>query len=106
MKVVILWGGRGSRLGGETEFRPKPMVEVGGRPLLWHIMKLYAHHGLNEFVCCLGYKGASIKRYFLDYRELGSDMTIRLGTGEGDVDRGEGEDWTVTLVDTGGDAMT
>jgi glucose-1-phosphate cytidylyltransferase len=105
-KVVILCGGLGTRMREETEYRPKPMVEVGGRPLLWHIMKLYAHHGLNEFVCCLGYKGATIKRYFLEYRELAADLTVHLGTGEIEVEHREAEDWQVTLVDTGEHSMT
>jgi glucose-1-phosphate cytidylyltransferase len=105
-KVVILCGGLGTRMREETEYRPKPMVEVGGRPLLWHIMKLYAHHGLNEFVCCLGYRGEAIKRYFLDYGALGSDLTVHLGTGEVEFARRETEDWKVTLVDTGEHSMT
>jgi glucose-1-phosphate cytidylyltransferase len=107
MKVVVLCGGLGSRLRGETEFRPKPMVEVGGRPLLWHIMKLYAHHGFHEFVLCLGYKGEHIRQYFLDYEAMTRDVTIRLGreprlTLHGD----DVEPWTVTLADTGASAMT
>ena len=74
--VVILCGGLGTRMREETEFRPKPMVEIGGLPLLWHIMKGYGEHGLNELVCCLGYRGDMIKRWFLDYRAMGSDMTV------------------------------
>ncbi len=90
----------------ETEYRPKPMVEIGGRPLLWHIMKLYAAHGLTEFVCCLGYRGEVVKRYFLDYHALRSDVTVSLADGGVSYDAGEAEDWQVTLVDTGQDAMT
>jgi len=90
----------------ETEYRPKPMVEVGGRPLLWHIMKLYATHGLNEFVCCLGYKGAFVKQYFLDYHALRSDITVDLASGTVDYEGSDVEDWKVTLVDTGADSMT
>ena len=90
----------------ETEYRPKPMVEVGGRPLLWHIMKLYAAHGLTEFVCCLGYRGEVIKRYFLDYHALRSDVTVSLARGAVEYATGEVEDWRVSLVDTGQDSMT
>ena len=79
MKVVILCGGLGTRLREETEFRPKPMVEVGGRPILWHIMKSYAHYGFREFVLCLGYRGNTIKEYFLNYEAMNNDFSIRLG---------------------------
>ena len=82
MKVVILAGGLGTRLTEETETRPKPMVEIGGRPILWHIMKLYAHSGFREFVVALGYKGDMIKRYFLDYAKLQSDFTVNLASGD------------------------
>ena len=78
-KVVILAGGMGTRLAEETEVRPKPMVEIGGRPILWHIMKIYAHYGFNEFVVALGYKGDVIKRYFLDYCALHGELTVDLG---------------------------
>src|SRR4051812_651095 len=105
-KVVLLCGGMGTRMREETEYRPKPMVEVGGRPLLWHIMKNYAAHGLTDFVCCLGYRGAMIKQYFLDYHALRSDLTISLGTGSVEYTTREREDWTVALVDTGEDVMT
>ncbi|HMJ33094.1 MAG TPA: glucose-1-phosphate cytidylyltransferase [Baekduia sp.] len=105
-KVVLLCGGMGSRMREETEYRPKPMVEVGGRPLLWHIMKLYAAHGLTDFVCCLGYRGAMIKQYFLDYHALRSDMTVSLASGDVEYASGEVDDWRVSLVDTGQDAMT
>ncbi len=104
--VVILCGGLGTRMREETEFRPKPMVEIGGLPLLWHIMKGYGEHGLNEFVCCLGYRGDMIKRWFLDYRAMGSDMTVDTGSGTVSYSRRNLEDWRVTLVDTGAETMT
>ena len=106
MKAVILAGGMGSRLAEETDLRPKPMVEIGGRPILWHIMKLYAHHGITEFVIALGYKGEVIKRYFVDYYALASDLTVRLKGGEVTVHDREVDDWTVHLVDTGLSTMT
>jgi glucose-1-phosphate cytidylyltransferase len=90
----------------ETEYRPKPMVEVGGRPLLWHIMKLYATHGFNDFVCCLGYRGDIIKRFFLDYHALRSDVTVSLARGSVEYATGEVEDWRVSLIDTGQETMT
>ena len=101
MKVVILAGGLGTRLTEETETRPKPMVEIGGRPILWHIMKLYAHYGFREFVVALGYKGDVIKRYFLDYAKLQSNFTVNLGSGDVMRRGSQVEDWTVHLVDTG-----
>ena len=79
MKVVVLCGGLGTRLREETEFRPKPMVEIGGRPILWHIMKMYAHYGMREFIVCLGYRGNMIKDYFLNYEAMNNDLTIHLG---------------------------
>lgn len=108
MKVVILCGGLGTRLREETEFRPKPLVEVGGRPILWHIMKLYAHHGFHDFVCCLGYRGQMIKEYFLNYEAMNNDFTISLGEKSRISYHGlHGEqDFQVTLADTGNDAMT
>lgn len=106
MKVVILAGGLGTRLAEETEVRPKPMVEIGGRPILWHIMKGYAHQGFNEFYVALGYKGEAVKRYFLDYYALSSSMTISLKQGKVDVLDGEWEDWVVHLMDTGYDTNT
>ena len=105
-KVVILCGGQGTRMREETEYRPKPMVEVGGRPLLWHIMKIYAAAGLTDFVCCLGYRGSMIKQYFLEYRNLAADVSVNLRSGDVRYHSSEGEDWNVTLVDTGDDAMT
>src|SRR3954463_2328245 len=79
-KVVVLCGGLGTRLREETEFRPKPMVEIGGRPILWHIMKIFGHQGLREFVLCLGYKGNLIKEYFLNYEAMNNDVTVQLGS--------------------------
>jgi len=101
MKVVILAGGFGTRLSEQTEVRPKPMVEIGGYPILWHIMKIYAAFGFNEFIIALGYKGDIIKNYFLNYHQLHCDLTIRLRDGYVSVHSGEAEDWTVHLVDTG-----
>jgi glucose-1-phosphate cytidylyltransferase len=101
MKVVILAGGFGTRLAEETGVRPKPMVEVGGRPLLWHIMKHYAHHGFREFLIALGYKGEMVKQYFLDYHNLSGSMTISLGAGKVTPHGRACEDWEVHLMDTG-----
>lgn len=108
VKVMILCGGQGSRLHEETEFRPKPMLEIGGRPMLWHIMKHYAAHGFREFVLCLGYKGHLIKEYFLNYRAHQSDFTIHLGEGATVEYHGAEpeEDWRVTLAETGQHALT
>ena len=106
MKVVILCGGLGSRLAEETEVRPKPMVEIGGRPLLWHIMKHYGHFGFNDFFIALGYKGEVIKRYFLDYHMLTGDMTLCLSTGKLERHAADIENWTVHLADTGMSSMT
>jgi glucose-1-phosphate cytidylyltransferase len=110
MKVGILAGGLGTRLAEETEIRPKPMVEVGGRPILWHIMKHYAHYGYRDFVIALGYKGEYIKRYFIDYSQFhGRNLTINLGQGRVDTARDAEnglEDWTVELVETGHDTAT
>ena len=102
-KVVILCGGKGTRMEHETEFRPKPLVPIGDKPILWHIMKTYAHHGYNDFVLCLGYKGAMIKRYFLDYECMTRDFTITLGSKQELAfhDTHSEEDFTVTLADTG-----
>src|SRR6266403_1234820 len=106
MKVVILAGGLGTRLSEETEIKPKPMVEIGGRPILWHILKHYAHYGFNEFFLALGYKSEEIKRYFLDYYSLNGNMTIDLTTGKVDTRDNECEDWLVHLIDTGLQTMT
>lgn len=101
MKVVILAGGMGTRLQEETVLRPKPMVEIGGYPMLWHIMKIYASQGYNEFIIALGYKGDVIKDYFLHYQAHHHSLTIKLKSGEMTVHDGDCEDWTVHLVDTG-----
>ncbi len=105
-KAVILAGGLGTRLMEETESRPKPMVEIGGKPILWHIMKSYSRHGVNEFIICLGYKGYVIKEYFANYYLHLADVTIDLGRNEIEVHRGNAEPWKVTLVDTGAATMT
>lgn len=101
MKTVVLAGGIGTRLAEETDLRPKPMVEIGGRPLLWHIMKRYERYGFTEFVVALGYKGDAIKSYFLTYRELRGSMTVDLETGRVEADEAITERWTVQLRDTG-----
>lgn len=107
MKVAILAGGLGTRLREETEYRPKPMVEIGGRPILWHIMKLYAHHGFGEFVVCLGYKGDLIRDYFLNYEIRNRDFTVTLGSREVKIHNCHSEDgWKVTLAETGDATMT
>src|SRR5947209_13062226 len=108
MQVVILCGGLGTRLREETEFRPKPMVPIGGRPILWHIMKIYAHFGHKEFILCLGYKGEVIKDYFRNYHWNTSDVTLSLGAHPQIKyhNQHDEEDWTVTLVDTGQATMT
>lgn len=106
MQVVILAGGRGTRLGEETEIRPKPMVEIGGRPILWHIMSIYATHGLTDFIVCLGYKGFLIKEYFANYRLHNSDVSVDLKTGATTWHGSAAEDWRITLVDTGEMSMT
>ena len=106
MKVVILAGGLGSRLGEETSVRPKPMVEIGGKPILWHIMKLYSSHGLNDFIICLGYKGYMIKEYFSNYFLHTADVTIDLRDNSMEVHQNWSEPWRVTLVDTGDNAQT
>jgi glucose-1-phosphate cytidylyltransferase len=106
VKVVILAGGLGTRLSEETTVRPKPMVEVGGKPVLWHIMKTYSHHGVNDFVICLGYRGYVIKEYFANYFLHMSDVTFDLRRNEMKVHHNASEPWTVTLVDTGDATMT
>lgn len=107
MKVVILAGGMGTRLAEETVVKPKPMVEIGGRPILWHIMKHYAHYGFKEFYLALGYKGEAIKSYFLDYYRLHSScLTINLANGYVQVDNQQAEDWLVHLIDTGLHTLT
>ena len=106
MKVVILAGGYGTRLSEETVNIPKPMVEIGGKPILWHIMKIYSHYGYNDFIICLGYKGYVIKEYFMNYFMHMSDITVDLSNGEIKVHNSKAENWKVTLVDTGLDTMT
>lgn len=108
MKVVILCGGKGTRLGAETESRPKPMVAIGERPILWHIMKLYARHGFRDFVLCLGYRGEVIKEYFRNYRWHTGDVTLTLGAQAAVEFHGpaEGEDWRITFAETGTDTPT
>lgn len=104
--VVILAGGLGTRLREETEFRPKPMVPIGGHPILWHIMKIYAHYGFYRFIICLGYKGETIKNYFLNHRLEDVDFTIDIKSGDVTEHQLNDEDWEVTLVDTGQETMT
>jgi len=101
MKVVILAGGFGTRLAEETEVKPKPMVEIGGRPILWHIMKHYAHYGFKEFCIALGYKGEDIKRYFLEYFRLNGSMSLNLSNGEVRMYEAQREDWIIHMIDTG-----
>lgn len=106
MKVVILAGGLGTRLSEETTIRPKPMVEIGGKPILWHIMKIYSHYGFDDFIICLGYKGSLIKEYFANYFLHQSDVTIDLAKNKIETHNNHSEPWKVTLVDTGDDTMT
>lgn len=106
MKAVILAGGLGTRISEETQVRPKPMIEIGGRPILWHILKLYSQHGINEFIVCCGYKGYVIKEYFANYFLHMSDVTFNMKNNEMMVHRRSAEPWSVTLIDTGEDTMT
>lgn len=106
MKVVLLAGGLGTRLSEETALRPKPMVEIGGMPILWHIMKIYSAHGYNDFIVCLGYKGYVIKEYFANYFLHKSDVTIDLSNNSIKVHDSQAEPWKITLVDTGNETMT
>ncbi|MEM1251070.1 MAG: glucose-1-phosphate cytidylyltransferase [Cyanobacteria bacterium P01_H01_bin.21] len=106
MKAVILAGGLGTRLSEETAIKPKPMVEVGGKPILWHIMKIYSHHGINDFIVCCGYKGYVIKEYFANYFLHMSDVTFDMRFNQMNVHAGKAEPWRVTLVDTGDSTMT
>lgn len=105
-KAVILAGGLGTRLSEETSIRPKPMVEIGGKPILWHIMKIYSHYGINEFIICLGYKGYMIKEYFANYFLHTSDVTFDVAQNKMEVHQKYAEPWKITLVDTGDDTMT
>lgn len=106
MKLVLLAGGLGTRLSEQTDVRPKPMIEIGGKPILWHIMKIYAAHGVNEFVICCGYKGYMIKEYFANYFVHMSDVTINLATNKVEVHHKNVEPWIITLVDTGEETQT
>ena len=106
MKVVILAGGLGTRISEESHLRPKPMIEIGGRPIMWHIMKIYRHYGLREFIVCLGYKGYFVKEYFANYFLHSSDFTVEVGTGRINYHDSQGDDWKVTLVDTGESTLT
>ncbi|CAG0962956.1 glucose-1-phosphate cytidylyltransferase [Methylophilaceae bacterium] len=106
MKAVILAGGLGTRISEETHLKPKPMIEIGGMPILWHIMKLYSAHGINDFVVCCGYKGYVIKEYFANYFLHMSDVTFDMGNNEMQVHQKKAEPWRVTLVDTGDDTLT
>jgi glucose-1-phosphate cytidylyltransferase len=106
LKVIILCGGLGTRLSEETQVKPKPMVEIGGRPILWHIMKIYSRHGLNDFLLALGYKGEAIKDYFLNYHARQSDVTVHLKSGQVDYSNPAVEDWRLLLMDTGANTMT
>lgn len=106
MKAVILAGGLGTRISEETHLKPKPMVEIGGRPILWHILKIFSAHGINEFVICCGYKGYLIKEYFANYFLHMSDVTFHMGTNSMEVHRKKAEPWEITLVDTGETTMT
>lgn len=106
MKAVILAGGYGTRISEETQTKPKPLIEIGGRPILWHIMKTYSHYGINDFVICCGYKGYLIKEYFKNYFLHNSDITVDIKNNEVEVHQKPTEPWKVTLVDTGLDTMT
>jgi glucose-1-phosphate cytidylyltransferase len=106
MKAIILAGGYGTRLSEETDLKPKPLVEIGGKPILWHIMKIYSAHGINEFIICCGYKGYLIKQYFQNYFLHQSNVTFQLKDNRLDIDRNNAEPWKVSLVDTGEKTMT
>jgi glucose-1-phosphate cytidylyltransferase len=106
MKAVILAGGLGTRISEETSLRPKPMIEIGGRPILWHILKSYAHHGINDFIICCGYKGYVIKEYFANYFLHMSDVTFDIAKNKMEIHQNNAEPWRVTLVNTGEDTMT
>jgi glucose-1-phosphate cytidylyltransferase len=106
MKAVILAGGLGTRISEETHLKPKPMIEIGGKPILWHIMKLYSHYGINDFIICCGYKGYVVKEYFANYFLHMSDVTFDMRNNEMQVLQQSAEPWRVTLIDTGEDTMT
>lgn len=106
MKAVILAGGLGTRISEESHLKPKPMIELGGKPILWHILKIYSHHGINDFVICLGYRGYVIKEYFANYFLHTSDVTFDMASNRMEVHERHAEPWRVTLVDTGADTLT
>lgn len=106
MKTVILAGGLGTRISEESQFKPKPMIEIGGRPILWHIMRLYAHYGFDDFIVCLGYRGYVVKEYFANYVLHNADLTVDLASGDIQYHATNHEPWKVTLVETGADTMT
>lgn len=106
MKAIILAGGLGTRISEETTLRPKPMIEIGGRPILWHIMKMYSAYGINDFIVCLGYKGYVIKEYFANYALHMSDVTFDMRKGTAEIHRNDADDWRVSLIDTGESTMT
>jgi len=106
MKCVLLAGGLGTRLSEETVVKPKPMVEIGGKPILWHIMKVYSHYGINEFIICLGYKGYLVKEYFANYFLHMSDVTFDMQNNQMEVHSNYAEPWKVTLINTGDESMT
>jgi glucose-1-phosphate cytidylyltransferase len=106
MKAVILAGGLGTRISEESSLRPKPMIEIGGKPILWHVMKIYSAHGINDFIICLGYRGYMIKEYFSNYALHMSDVTIDMKTNKMEIHNSSAEPWRVTLVDTGENTMT
>ena len=106
MKVVLLAGGMGTRISEETDLRPKPMIEIGGKPILWHIMKTYSHYGFNEFIICCGYKGYMIKEYFANYFLHQADITVDLAENKLDILQSNVEPWKITLIDTGLNTMT
>ena len=106
MKAVILAGGLGTRISEETALKPKPMIEIGGKPILWHIMKIYSYHGINEFIICCGYKGYVIKEYFANYFLHQSDITFDMSKNEMKIHQERAEPWKVTLIDTGEKTMT
>src|SRR5687767_9974440 len=106
MKAVILAGGMGTRISEETHLKPKPMVEIGGKPILWHIMKSYSHFGINDFIVCLGYKGYVIKEYFFNYALHMSDVSLNLANNKLKIHQNASENWNVTMIDTGEATMT
>src|SRR5665648_399314 len=105
MKVVILCGGKGTRMREETEYKPKPLVEVGGMPILWHIMKIYSYYGFDDFVLALGYKADYIKKYFLEYVRYSGNITVSIKNGDSQITQREQDEWTIHLEETGLDTM-